>query len=238
MKKNVLFGGLVAGVVVFSSFFYFFKYDEAHLSGESDKRSVVKKVSIDNVSPVSEQDHILGSISAPIKIINFSDTECPYCKTLHTILQKIYNTYGKEGTVAIVFRHFPLDQLYPKGRITAEALECANKLGGNVTFWKYLDRLFLITPSENRIDLNELPRIAEYVGLERSSFIDCQKTNDFGKRIDQNLGEAQLTGGTIRPWSILILSSGTKIPFSGIPTYQILKAIIDSDIERIRSVGE
>jgi protein-disulfide isomerase len=36
-----------------------------------------------NVKPFNANDHILGDQNAPVKVIVFSDFECPYCKTFH-----------------------------------------------------------------------------------------------------------------------------------------------------------
>src|SRR3989344_1192370 len=51
-----------------------------------------------------------------------------------------------DGKAVWVYRHFPVEQLHPvKARAEAEALECANELGGNKSFWAYLDKLFEVT---------------------------------------------------------------------------------------------
>ena len=118
------------------------------------------------IKPVTASDHIRGSLDAPVKIVEFSDLECPFCARFHPTLQQIFDEY--EGQVAWVYRHFPLDTLHAKARKEAEATECAAELGGNDGFWAYLDRLFEVTPSNDRLDLALLPQIAEDVGLDPS----------------------------------------------------------------------
>ncbi len=51
--------------------------------------------------PVDEaRDHIRGNPSANIVFVEFSDTECPFCKRFHFTMQQIINEYGKSGKVA------------------------------------------------------------------------------------------------------------------------------------------
>lgn len=124
------------------------------------------KSDVDNINmkPVSSDDHILGSISAPVKIVEFSDMECPFCKRFHATMQQVVKE--NNGQVAWVYRHFPLDQLHSKARKEAEATECATDQGGNEKFWAYLNRLMEVTPSNNGLDLAELLNIAAFTGLK------------------------------------------------------------------------
>jgi len=117
-----------------------------------------------NMKPVSDGDHILGDKNAPVKIVEFSDTECPFCKRFHTTMQQVVK--DNNGQVAWVYRHFPLDQLHSKARKEAEATECAAELGGNEKFWAYLNRLMEVTPANNGLDPAELLTIASYAGLK------------------------------------------------------------------------
>ncbi len=96
---------------------------------------------LDNLKPVTATDHIRGDINAPVKIVQFSDIDCPFCKKFHTTMQEVMKTYGKDGKVAWVFRNFPLTQLHPDAANKAEASECIAELGGNDKFWSFVDGL-------------------------------------------------------------------------------------------------
>lgn len=89
---------------------------------------------------VSEKDHIIGSPDADIVIIEYSDFECPYCKSHHATLKKIVEEYG--GKVAWVFRHYPLVELHQNAFEKAIASECISQIKGNDAFWKYTDLLY------------------------------------------------------------------------------------------------
>ena len=101
--------------------------------------------SLDKMRAITKDDHVRGNPNAPVKIVEYSDTECPFCKRFHPTMNQIMGEYGKNGKVAWVYRHFPIDSLHPiKARKEAEATECANELGGNDKFWAYLDRIYEI----------------------------------------------------------------------------------------------
>jgi protein-disulfide isomerase len=181
--------------------------------------------------PVDAEDHILGSLDAPVKLVEFSDFECPFCKRFHPTMKRLMNEYGKAGKVAWVYRHFPLDSLHSKARKEAQAAECANELGGNEAFWAYSDRLFEVTPSNNRLDLALLPRIAQKIGLDRAKFETCLKGDARGGKyaahIEADVQDAVASGGTGTPFSLVIAPNGKIFPINGAQPFAALKSIID-----------
>jgi protein-disulfide isomerase len=184
------------------------------------------------VKPVTSEDHIVGDRNAPVKIIEFSDFECPYCKQFHRTLKQLMREAGKSGDVAWVYRHFPIDQLHPKARKEAQAAECANELGGNNAFWAYADRIFEITPSNNGLDLSLLPQIAQDVGLDRSKFEACLAGDARGGRyathIQANVSDAETSGGNGTPYTVVMTQGGAVVPVIGAQPYESLKAILEA----------
>lgn len=181
---------------------------------------------LNNINPVTSNDHIRGDINAPVKIVEFSDTECPFCKRFHETMQQVANEY--KGQVVWIYRHFPLDSLHPKARKEAEATECANELGGNEKFWTYLDKIFEVTPSNNGLDLAQLPRIAEQVGLGKQKFQQCLDSGKYAQRVQQHLDDALKSGGAGTPNTIVIAPNDKKFVISGAQPYQAVKQVIDT----------
>jgi protein-disulfide isomerase len=105
-----------------------------------------------NMLPVTDKDHILGNPNAPVVIVEYSDTECPFCKVFHLTMKRIMTEYGTDGKVAWVYRHFPIAELHSKAQKEAEATECVAELGGNEKFWQYLDAIFAQTNSNDTLD--------------------------------------------------------------------------------------
>jgi protein-disulfide isomerase len=133
--------------------------------------------------------------------------------------------------VAWVYRHFPIDQLHPKARHEAVALECANELGGNEKFWQFTDKVYEITPSNNGLDPAELPKIAKDLGLDTIAFAKCLASTKYDSLIESNAKNGSLTGGDGTPWSILITKGGKKYPISGAQPYSVIKQIIESALK-------
>lgn len=220
----VIAGALIAWSVIYSTGKIPSKTTANNQQGQS---AIEETGNLEAMNPVSSNDHIRGNPNAPVKIVEYSDTECPFCKRFHSIMQQVMNEYGNNGKVAWVYRHFPLDQLHPKARKEAEATECAAELGGNDKFWSYLDRLMEITPANNGLDPAELPKIAQYVGLDLTKFNECLSSGKFAQKIEAHVQNAITTGGRGTPWSIVVGQNGKKYPLSGAQPYESVKQLID-----------
>lgn len=181
-----------------------------------------------SLDPINETDHIRGDIkNAKVVIVEYSDTECPFCKNMHNIMLKAMNDYGTD--IAWVYRHFPLDSLHQKARTESEATECVAKLGGEDAFWQYLDMIFETTNSNDSLDLNLLPQMAKQVGVDVDSFNKCLSNKEMAKKVQDDQDGGIRAGARGTPYSIAITNDGTQIPISGADAnalYQILDTYI------------
>jgi protein-disulfide isomerase len=165
-------------------------------------------------SEVSESDHVRGNYkTAEVVIVEYSDTECPFCKNFHYDLQNIMNQYGNK--VAWVYRHFPIVSLHSKAPYEARATECAALLGGNDGFWSYLDTLFENTPSNNGLDEKMLPIFAKNIGLDVDEFNTCLSDTSMDEKVLADYSDGIKAGVQGTPHTILILRDGTQIPILG-----------------------
>lgn len=218
----VVAGLIIAGAVIYTS------RAPVGPAGTTEPGNINQPLAItNNLKPVGAGDHLLGNLQAPVKIVEFSDLECPFCKRFHATMQQVMVEYGTKGQVAWVYRHFPLDQLHSKARHEAVASECAGKLAGNDGFWKYVNRLFEITPSNNGLDPAELLNIASYLKLDQKSFVQCLNGNDTTK-IDADIADGRAAGALGTPYSIVIGPNGKKYPIEGAQPYEVVKPIIES----------
>jgi protein-disulfide isomerase len=219
----IMFAGiLIAGALVFSSL----QSSEGQQVAEEAPQDAG---SLDAMDPVSEKDHIRGNPNAPVMIVEYSDYECPFCKRFHETMNQVMDTYGAEGKVAWVYRHFPLDQIHPvKARQEAATAECVAELGGDDMFWKFSDRFFELTPSNNQTDLTlVLPQIISELGLSQTKVDECVASGRYDDHIQNDLDNAIATGGRGTPWSILIAADGTKYPLSGAQPLSAINQLIE-----------
>lgn len=90
---------------------------------------------------LSAEDHVLGVDTAPVTIIEYSDFQCPFCRSF---FDQTYGLLKKEyidtGVARLVYRHFPL-AFHPAAQKSAEASECAGQQG---KFWEMHDAIFAL----------------------------------------------------------------------------------------------
>lgn len=224
---------VIAGIIVAGTIYYTSTKTKSSPNNPAAAGDVVsKKQEIKGLKEVTGNDHILGNPDAPLTFIVFTDFECPWCKKFHETLMEMTEEYGKKGEVMTVFRHFPLDALHQKSRKEAEASECAADLGGNEKFWQYINRLFAITPSNDGLNPEELPKIAEYIGLDKNKFIECLNSGKFAGKVQENYNDAIASGGQGTPYFVIINKKGEKFPFSGALPYEQLKIILNQLLEQ------
>jgi len=179
------------------------------------------------VQPVSESDHVRGNRNARIALIEYSDLECPFCKSFHPTASQAVDEYPND--VMWVYRHFPLDQIHSKADKQAEAVECAGKLAGNDGFWKMVDKIFEVTPSNNGLDNSTLPDLAASVGVNKSAFTTCLDSGEFAQHVEDDYQAGIKAGVTGTPGNILLdtETGETRIIPGAVPYPQLKQAIDD-----------
>lgn len=113
---------------------------------------------------------IQGPATAPVKLIEYSDFECPSCRVVQTDIQNLFLNYP--GKIQLTYKHFPLTS--HKWSIYAhQAAECMNLQG---KFWPYHDLLYrkqqdwatsMVPPVEI------LTRYAKEMGADMGAFGKC-----------------------------------------------------------------
>lgn len=227
----IVFAGLlIAGAIVFSE-----KNSPTTTAAPSvpsrDQAGADQSNAPVEILALREDDHVLGNPNADVVIIEYSDPECPFCKRFHDTMIQVMDQYGKSGQVAWVYRHFPLD-MHPKAPKEAEALECAGALGGNSAFWKYTDRLYEVTPSNNGLDAAELPKIASELGLDVNAFNLCLSSGKFAARVNKDFADGATIGVRGTPYSVVWnRKTGKQLPLNGAYPLENVKTILGLVIE-------
>lgn len=130
-----------------------------------------------------------GPENSKVKLVEFSDFECPYCSRAATVVHQIKEKYGDK--VRFVFRQFPLP-MHSNARGAAEAALAANAQG---KFWEFHDELF---KNQQALGRPQLEEHAKKSGLNMAEFKKSLDEKKFGAEVDADmkLGEKVSVQGT------------------------------------------
>src|SRR3546814_14910450 len=100
------------------------------------------------------------------------------------------------------------------------------------------EELFAVTPSNYRLDLELLPRIAEDIGLDRSRFEVClegdARGGKYADHIEADFQDASASGGAGTPYTLVISPSGKIFPINGAQPFGAVKPIIEIGRAQVR----
>ena len=176
------------------------------------------------VGKPNSQDHWRGNTNARYVWVEYSDLECPFCKRIHPDLVKLTS---ENPDIAWVFRHYPLP-FHPKAQKSAEAVECAQELGGTEAFWKMNDAIFEKMPD---LELTQLSDVASEIGLDSAAFQQCVDSGKFANKVKSEQEEGTKAGVQATPTGVIydMKTGKTKLVEGALP-YESLKQELQSFI--------
>lgn len=86
---------------------------------------------------ITDTDWTHGSETAIVTLIEYSDFQCPACKSYHKIIKQLISEF--ESDIYFAYRHFPLEQIHQNASLAARAAEAAGKQS---KFWEMNDIIF------------------------------------------------------------------------------------------------
>jgi len=143
-----------------------------------------------------------GNPDAPIRIDEYSDFQCPYCRQfLEDTEAELMETFVADGTVYFVYNSFG-EFIGPESAASAEAAYCA---GDQEKFWQMHDIIFANQKGENIGDYTErrLIAFAEKIKLDMSAFKSCFNGNTYKDTIDQDAKDGIAAGIKATPSFVL-----------------------------------
>jgi predicted DsbA family dithiol-disulfide isomerase len=159
----------------------------------------------------------IGPNDAPVKLVLFSDFECPYCRNIGETLMEIVGNYGSK--VQLVFRQFPLTSIHANAQRAAEASLCARD---QKRFWETHDILF-----ENQRGLTEENILTQIKSLDidTEKFKECLASGRHKPEIREDLRAAAAAGADSTPTLFI-----NGLYLSGGQPYELIAAIIDKEL--------
>jgi protein-disulfide isomerase len=140
----------------------------------------------------------MGDPNAPVKIIEYSDFQCPYCAKFTTETeQQLIDAYIATGKVYFEYHSFGVF-IGPESGRTAEAAYCA---GDQQKFWEMHDIIFANQGAENAGVFSDkyLTALAAKVGLDAGKFSDCFTSGKYSAKVNQDGVDAQAAGVKATP---------------------------------------
>jgi protein-disulfide isomerase len=136
--------------------------------------------------------NLVGSKSAKVTLIEFSDFQCPFCERFHqTAEAALIQQYVDTGKVAFVYKHSAF--LGQESIWAAQAAECAADQG---KFWQFHDLLFARQNGENQgtFTKDKLIGFAQDLQLDMTQFEPCLNNDQTLDRVQADTQEGQQAG--------------------------------------------
>jgi protein-disulfide isomerase len=157
---------------------------------------------VDNWAALTSAGQWLGNRDAPVRIVEFSDFQCPFCAKTHPAVEAVRRRYPDR--VAVLYRHFPLDEIHPHARQAAVASECAGAQG---RFGEYTTALFA---QQDSIGTKSWARFAAQTGVaDSAAFARCvtgaealaivERDTRAGRETRVEVTPTLVINGTLRP---------------------------------------
>jgi protein-disulfide isomerase len=155
-----------------------------------------------------------GATNAKVRIVEFADFECPYCKRMKDMLDQEMKT---DSTISVVFRNNPLS-MHPWAKAAAQIAECV-QLQSPADFWKVHDFFFDNQQAVTTSNISDLSTqfISAHTSIDQKLYQSCiARDLALGPVMqDSDLGQKFGVRGTptlfINGFMVPAISSGTQL---------------------------
>ena len=221
LEKFIMPGAIVmAGVLISAAVIY----SNGGLGGTArvgDVAGDIKAVSTDD-------DAYLGDKDAPVVIVEFSDFQCPFCRSFwRDTLPLIKSEYIDTGKVRFVYRDFPLD-MHPGAMPAAQATECAEEQG---KFWEMHDKIFIEQDKQGggtvQFGADDIKKWAAGIGLNISALNSCLDSQKYAEEVKKDQNDGQTAGVSGTPAFFI---NGRLVV--GAQPFSVFKTIIDEELAK------
>lgn len=173
----------------------------------------------------------LGPASAPIKVVVYSDFQCPNCKEFDQQVRANLPT-AFPTQVQLFFKDAPLVSLHPWAKQAAIAGQCVARVNPGA-FWDYHDWVYAnqdqITPENFSSKLSEF---AKSKSLDQMQLAHCVETSATAPEVDAEMAQARALGITATP---TIFINGRRM-VGNVP-WQTIQAVINGELEHQKTAS-
>ncbi|NBO38344.1 hypothetical protein EBU99_07150 [bacterium] len=128
----------------------------------------------------------LGDAKAAIRVVEFTDFQCPYCRKLSSVTQEVLRKHGASLNWEV--RHFPLS-FHKHARSAAAAVYCASLQG------KLADAKKWVFEAQDKLgDEKFYADMSKALALKSDSFDKCRSAESTEKLIAADIAEGERVG--------------------------------------------
>lgn len=173
----------------------------------------------------------IGSDSAPIVMVEFSDYQCPFCRrhfeeTHGQLMEKYVNT----GKLQIVFKDFPLS-FHPMAGPSANAARCAGDQG---KYWEMHDKMFTEEAKGGTgtvsYTVDDLKKWGSEIGLNTATFNACVDAGTYNSQVTSNMNDGSVAGVSGTPSFFIGPRGGTGQLVVGAQPYSVFESAIEASL--------
>lgn len=121
-----------------------------------------------------------------VTIVEFLDFECPYCRKLQALFERVLPDYGHR--VRVVRKHLPLPQ-HEHAEAAARAAACAEELNPVLG-----ERMAAALLTASDVSAESCERIALRIGLDRARLRECVASERATLRLERDRADAAAAG--------------------------------------------
>jgi protein-disulfide isomerase len=186
----------------------------------------------ESLSHMPEGGYGFGPEDAKVKLVIFSDFQCPYCREFAKVVRdNVAQKYPKD--VRVLFEDFPIDTLHPWARAAAEASHCVGDQNP-AAFWAFHDWIFQHQTEIKKENLREkVLGFAKDQNLDTAKLQSCMDTHADAAAIEANLAAGRQLQVSQTPTFFI---NGRMVP--GALPWPSLDTVIQLELHRPASVPD
>jgi protein-disulfide isomerase len=168
----------------------------------------------------------MGSVDAPILMIEYTDYECPKCAEFHeNYFDRLKEDYIDKGLMRFAVKDFPLSG-HTRAQFAAEVSNCVYELGGTDVFYKFIAEVFKYQQEWVKEDnvLYSLAVYSEPLGVNTDALRSCFSEKRWVEEISADVAEGRSYGVNGTP---IFFVNGTALVGTA-PSYEELVAAIEA----------
>ncbi len=192
--------------------------------GSGEPATAPVAVDIDPAELARVQGIAIGQEDAPVVIYEFADFQCPGCASFASFVAPlIKERLVDRGLVRYVYYDFPLISIHQHAFLASRAARCANE---QARFWDYHDVLYARQSrwAAMRDATSYFVEIAAELGLNRSQFDSCLRSDQYAEEVTRNLRLGESLGVNETP---TLFVNGRRL--GAIPSFADLEAMVLSE---------